>query len=191
MDWTALKAEFKRTVWAAGAQLCLLLLPLGSHRPAENKCGDLIFHAGSSRIPCSIWGLGEGVQNHLQLSAYVCGIPEFPISITSCSPAFIRTTWYPPFPSVGSAGFYFTWFGRKGPISWAPSETCIWYIIWRSRQMLKTESNTGRRKYSWKYRVSGQGRKDVLLWLCMFLNLVVCSLDCAVWLVFYSWAGSF
>ena len=59
IKWTYLKAEFERTIWAAGARLWPLLLPPGSCRPTENKRGDLIFHAGSSWIPgstCGGWG---------------------------------------------------------------------------------------------------------------------------------------
>lgn len=93
-----MKAEFKSTIWAAGAQACPLFLPLGSHRPAENKCDDLIFHAGSSRIPCSIWGVGEGVQNRLQLSAHVCGNLGLPISNRQ-KPNLYQNHGIPSFPN--------------------------------------------------------------------------------------------
>lgn len=80
MDWTDLKAEFERTIWAAGAQPGPPLLPAGSPRSSENKHGDLIFHAGSLQIPCSMgWGSGERIGPALPASEWAClwnsGIP--------------------------------------------------------------------------------------------------------------------
>lgn len=76
---------------APGARLCPLLLPPGSHRPTENKRGDLIFHAGSSRIPCSTcrWGAAppatecaclwnSGVPYWQQTSPWIKAMPSSP-----------------------------------------------------------------------------------------------------------------
>ena len=49
---------------------------------------------------------------------------------------------------------------------------------------MKKESNVGEENKSQRFWGSGQRRNGAFLEPCLFFNLVVYSLDCAVWWVF-------
>ena len=72
--------------------------------------------------------------------------------------------------------------GRKGLTYCAPAGT--WCTNWRPWERVKKESNVGEENKSQRFWGSGQRRNGAFLGPCLFFNLVVYSLDCAVWWVF-------
>lgn len=137
--------------------------PLGSHRPIEKKRGDLIFHAGSSQVPGSTWGMGV-VQDCLQPSEHVCGILGFcfsnrhahrQIKATTPSAQTFSEPWrYFPFLTVDSSGLYYTRFRtwqRGREVLFTGSLQRLWHLVY-SLGATRNKKGVQRwgRKYSWR-----------------------------------------
>lgn len=141
-----------------------------------------------------LWG--RGVQHHLQLGEPGCGIPGSTLARhkpkdkgQALQPDLIKTMGRFSLSELlillaslslsselGS--------GRRGLTYWAPAE--IWPLVYELETLRKSEKGIQcwRRKQSQRFRGCRQRRKGAFLGPCLFFNLVVYSLDCAVWWVF-------
>ena len=91
-----------------------------------------------------------------------------------------------PFRIVDSSGFSFiqfrTWYREERSYLLRPCRD----LVYELETVRKSEKRIQcwRRKQSQRFWGSGQRRKGAFLGPCLFFNLVVYSLDCAVWWVF-------